>query len=198
MDNTIEKCIEYVNSHTNELAKSVNAEFDTQKEQIKEKLIDEIGNMIYPLPVHYEWYFDEYCSFDHSGELEEKGKINLDQTVMNFLENEYTGEWIASYENGRGKNYVTYGDELSYLTLGIGGIIEHETIKKTLEHEFSVSLSDDDMENIRTSCNEFDEIFDKSYAGDFYFSKNAVAFCGIQNMTLREIYENNKNSNGQR
>ena len=63
MDNS--KCVEYVNSHVDEIAGYVNECFDQSKEFIKARLIRRIRDELSPTPVHYEikYVYDPYDHF---------------------------------------------------------------------------------------------------------------------------------------
>ena len=184
MDNSM--YIEYVNSHIDELAKDINDRFEDAKDFIKEKLIEDIRKFLTPIPVHYEWrYYGN--PYDFSGEIFKNGYISLDQTVDAFLENEYTGDMEATYNSGCGWYYRTYGDELQYSTLEIASIIMCSAIKECIEKEFNISLSEEDFENIKENCNEFDPIYDECLASDFFWWEAAVEFVTIGSLKLTDI-----------
>lgn len=107
--------LEIIKDHTEEIAKKINEQFELEKESIKEQLLDEIKGYITPVPSHYEWTRGD-CPYDDSGELYVDGLVSLDQTIAEFLENEYTGEKEATYESHRGFYYECYGDKLCYVT----------------------------------------------------------------------------------
>ncbi len=132
MDNS--KCVEYVNSHVEEIAEYVNECFDQSKEFIKARLIRRIRDELTPTPVHYEIKY-VYDPYDHSGILVEDGYISLEQTVGEFLENEYSGNKKATYESGRGWNYLTYGDVVDENYIG------YKTLKDA-EHAAQIYISD--------------------------------------------------------
>ena len=182
----MDKYIEYVDSNTEKIASDVNSCFETSKDFIKAKLIEKIREYITPLPIHYVWEIDDN-PFDHSGIIVESGIINPNQTVKEFLENEYTGNREATFTSGRGWNYNTYGDELSYDTLEIGCGIMLSVIRRCIETEFSITLSDDDFEQIKESCRDFDDIYDNCIAFDFFGADAAVEFVGIENVKLIDI-----------
>lgn len=178
--------IEYVNSNVEDIANYVNTCFETSKDFLKMKLITEIRKYIYPLPIHYLWKPDEN-PYDCSGIIVEDGFINPNQTVIEFLENEYSGNKEATYISGMGWRYNTYEDELFSYTIELAADIMFPAICKCIEKEFSVSLSEDDFEQIKESCGEFDEIYDNCIASDFFFASLAIEFTGIENMKLTAI-----------
>lgn len=193
MDNS--KCVEYVNSHVDEIAEYVNECFDQSKEFIKARLIRRIRDELSPTPVHYEIKY-VYDPYDYSGILVEDGYISLDQTVGEFLENEYSGNKEATYESGRGWNYLTYGDEISYDTLDMASDIMFSAIRRHIENHFGENLSDDELEDIRESCSDFDDIYVDCKAYDFFCSMGAAEFVGIEDMQLKDIVKKGRNSNG--
>lgn len=182
----MDEYIEYVDTNTENIANYVNSCFEESKDFIRAKLIREIRGYITPPPVHYVWKYDG-DPYDSSGIVVKKGLVNLNQTIKEFLENEYTGNKEATYTSGMGWHYNNYGDELSYYTLEIAGDIMHSAIQRFLEKEFGVKLSDDEFERIRESCGEFDPIYDNCFASDFFWSEFAVEFVGIENIRLADI-----------
>ena len=182
----MDKYIEYVNSNTENIANYVNSSFEETKDFIRAKLIREIRGYITPPPAHYVWEYDGN-PYDCSGIIVESGVINLNQTVKEFLENEYSGNHEATYTSGMGWNYNTYGDELSCDTLEIGCGIMLSAIRRCIETEFSITLSDDEFEQIKVSCGEFDPIYDNCFASDFFHAEFAIEFVGIENIKLADI-----------
>ena len=178
--------IKYINSNTEKITDYVNSCFETSKEFIRDKLIGKIKEYINPLPAHYKIKDDEK-PHDCSGILVKNGTVNPDQTVTDFLTKEYSGNKEATNISGAGWSYNTYGDELSYYTLELATDIMISAIKRYIETEFSVNLSDKDFEQIKNECRDFDDIYDNSVAYDFYLSDFAVKFAGIENLSLTEI-----------
>ena len=101
VDTNIQRYANYVNSHVEEIARCVDARFEKNKIQIKSKMVEEIKSYLTPLPVHFEIKRDDN-PFDRSGVLVEDGEVILNQTVMEFLQNEYTGNKTATYISGMG------------------------------------------------------------------------------------------------
>lgn len=179
----IQQYTNYVNSHVEEIARCVDARFEKNKRQIKSKIVEEIKRYITPLPVHFEIKRDNN-PFDCSGILVEDGDITLNQTVTDFLQNEYTGNKTATYMSGMGWSYDTYGDELEYLTLEIASEIMLSTIRECIESHYCVKLSDDEFEEIRCACCEFDDIYMACIANEFFSSLEAIKFVGIGDIKL--------------
>lgn len=184
MDNS--RYINFVNSHVDKIAAYVNECFKQSKDSIKEKLICLIRDFLSPVPIHYA-IKDNHSSYDDSGILVEQGSVSLDQTIKEFLQNEYSGNKEATYSSGMGWNYNTYEDELHYDTMDIASNIMFPAICKYIEDHFHVSLSDEEFEDIVDSCGDFDEIYDNCIANEFFFGTPAVEFVGIENMLLKDI-----------
>jgi hypothetical protein len=188
MSNT-DKYIEYIDTHTDEIAKFVNERFEQYKDFIRAKLIQAIEAYIDPVPVHYEWQY-EYDPYDHSGIIVKKGYISLNQSVTEFLK-EYTGQQEASYESGRGWNYTTYGDDLSYDTLELATTIMFAAARQYVEAHLGVKISDEEFQTVQDDF-DFDALYDNCIASDFFCSEVAVDYVGIGDMTLREIAKKNR------
>ena len=195
MDNS--KHVGYVNSHVDEIAEYVNECFEQSKEFIKAKLIRQIRDELSPIPVHYELKY-VYDPYDHSGILVEDGYVSLDQTIGKFLENEYSGNREATYESGRGWNYPTYGEDIdrTQYTDEMAWNIMLSAIHRHIENHFGESLSDDELTDIRNSCDNFDEIYENCKAFDFFNGMGAVEFAGIENMLLKDIVRKGRISYG--
>lgn len=179
----IQQYANYVNSHVEEIARCVDVHFEKNRRQIRSKIVKEIKRYITPLPVHFEIKRDNN-PFDCSGVLVEDGNITLNQTVTDFLQNEYTGNKTATYMSGMGWSYDTYEDELGYLTLEIASEIMLSAIRKHIESHYCVKLSDDEFEDIRCACYEFDDIYMACIANEFFSSLEAIKFVGIGDIKL--------------
>ena len=186
----MDKYIEYVNSNTEDIANYVNSCFEASKDFIRAKLIRKIREYITPTPTHYVWDLDDN-PYDYSGEIIKDGLIDLNQTIKEFLENEYSGNKEPTFTSGMGWHYNTYEDELHYYTIELAGDIMLSAIRRCIETKFSVSISDDDLEQIKESCGEFDEIYDNCPATDFFWACLAVEFVGIENVKLSTIQMKN-------
>lgn len=184
MDNS--KYIDYVNSHVDEITAYVDKCFEQSKDFIKIKLIRLIRDYLSPIPIHYV-IKNDYDPYDSSGILIEQGYVSLDQTVKEFLQNEYSGNKEATYTSGMGWDYNTYGHELHYETINIAADIMYSAICRYIEDQFHVSLSDEEIEDIHDSCEDFDRIYDNCIANEFFFGTPAVEFVGIENMLLKDI-----------
>ena len=185
-----QKYINYINEHVQEIANGINKHFHLSKDFIRIKLTHHIQKRLSPLPVHYEWYHDD-CPYDHSGYLKQCGFISLNQTVLEFLENEYTGDKEATYESGYGFRYLTYGDLLFYDINELSESILQSYIKNHLEKTFEQTLSDNLFEFIIDECH--DEIYNECLAFDFFSWEVAIEFVDLTNISLEKlIYYNRK------
>ena len=182
-----EKYIEYVNNNTESIEAYVDTCFEEGKEFFRAKLVKLIKDSITPLPPHYILTHYNDPPYDHSGELVEKGIIDTSQTVEDFLANEYVGAWIATYEKGMGKEWPTYEDSFREDTLDWGNSTMISAIRKCIETEFSVSLSNDEFEQIAHGCNDFDDIIDNTKASDFFYPSMVAEFVDILNLRLSEL-----------
>lgn len=187
----ITKYAEYIKEHAKEIGEKVDARIFDLEDEIKEEIFDEIRDYLMPLPDHYEWRHDG-CPYDFSGEIFEDGFVSLDQTIQNFLENEYTGRWRPTYSSGRGLAYDVYGDDLSYLTREIAGRIFNDTTKKVLEDAFAEEISEDLFDEIM--CFHRDKIYYNSYVSSLFFDwEGAVEYLGIGNVKLSDLITDTEN-----
>lgn len=123
---------DYINCHITEIVNHINEQFHNSKDFIKAKILHEIKRYLEPLPIHYEWQYDG-CPYDCSGELVYDGYVSLNQTISDFLANEYSGQRVPTYESGRGFNYLTYGDKLSDFTRSLADTIMYNSVKSQLK-----------------------------------------------------------------
>ena len=180
----INKCILYINENCDEVCEYVNIIFEQNKEYIKQSIIKKIQKYLKGDIIHYEWYYDG-CPYDFSGDLRKNGKIDLEQNIFDFLENEYTGGWEATYTSHNGKNYITYGKDLSYTTLELADSILRSSVKELLEKHFMAKLSKDEFEYIMDET--FDDIYCDSIAYDFFLWGTPIAFCDLEKTKLNDV-----------
>jgi len=184
MEDMIDRYSNYIEEHAEEIINKVNSQFELSKEFIRAKFLHYIKQYLKPIPEHFEWY-DDGCPYDHSGELIQTGYINLNQTISEFLENEYTGDKEPTYESGWGFRYLTYGDDLSQLAMEIGETIMQNTMQQILEEAFNKTISEDLFTEIMDISH--DTIYDECLAGDFFFYEVAVEFTNIGHLRLRQL-----------
>ena len=177
---------EYVANNTGMFMEEVNKSFERSKDLIKGRILNEVRKILTPVPEHFEWRRGG-CRYDSSGYLKENGLISLNQTLSDFLDNEYTGASMPTYESGHGLNYCKYGDDLSMFTLDLACNYMRQTIKSIIESKFNISLTEEDMFTIGKDCDDYDRIYDECIASEFFSWEGPVEFCGIGDMQLSEI-----------
>lgn len=176
----------YIREHLDEIVKMIDDQFLLSKDFIRAKLIKEIKTYLSPIPVHYEWMYDG-CQYDRSGILIEDGYIDINQTISEFLENEYNGNKTASFMSGCGFFYDTYGNELSYCTFEIAGDILYCTVRRVLEESYHTNLSDESFEELMDEWH--DEIYTNCLAYDFFSYEPVIEFVGIGDIKLFQLIE---------
>jgi hypothetical protein len=182
----ISKCAEYINANVDAIAKVVDVRLEESKSDIRKKLVFKLKDYVTPVPVHYVWKYDG-DPYDSSGIIVSDGNVDMDQTVQDFLDNEYTGNREATYLSHMGWNYITYGEDLSYDTLAIGNEILLSVIFEHLYAKFGVSLSDDDLFDLRDECNNFDDIYENCLVYEFFMSNAAIEFVGLTDIKLVDV-----------
>lgn len=179
---------DYIENNCESIAKEVDREFENQKGKIRKEIVNEIARYLDPVPPHYEWY-DDGIPWDHSGDLRKEGTVSLDQSVEDFLEHEYTGNWTPTFESHYGKMYDTYDTNLSYTTYEIGYTIMTDVILKSLNRAFNCSLTEKDAfgYNGIFLTDYFDPVYEQCQAFEFFFASEACKYVGILNMSLQDI-----------
>lgn len=180
----IKLCEDYIDNNYKAIAEVVNKKFELDQDKIREEILAEIKKYVTnPRLIHYEWYYDD-CPYDYSGQLEKKGAVDFNQTIGDFLENEYTGDTEATYMSRCGLRYITYGDELSYKTLNIAYEILYKVITDELKKHVDNSV-DEDL--IRGLDPFIDQVYSSSYAFDFFCYEFAIEFVGISDIKLCDL-----------
>jgi hypothetical protein len=175
MDKTNE-CVEYINSHTAEIIASVNDYVKGCKDWIREYLIQDIKDILTPIPVHYEQIYDDNL-YDYS-RLVKQGNISLNQSIKDFL-HEYNGD--------KQTIYLTYADEVCDDCLELASDMMMSVIRDCLESQFNIKLSDEEFEGIKNGCYDFYQIYDNCIAGDDFFWFEVVDWVGIGDLLLSTI-----------
>lgn len=178
--------LEIIKDHTEEIVKKINEQFEQEKNSIKEQLLEEIRGYITPVPKHYDWTRGD-CPYDDSGEIYVDGLVSLDQPIAEFLENEFTGEKEAVYQNRHGLRYETYGDRIENLTRNIGFDILKKITCGYAEKQFNTAISGEDFMKILEKYNY--EIYVDSMAFDFTLYERAIRFVRIEGLKLSELVE---------
>ena len=84
---------------------------------------------------HYEWRRGD-CPYDTSGELKDCGDIDLNISIADFLEEEYTGGTKATYVSGHGLSYETYQDSLTNDTITLCENVLRDAVRICLQEAF--------------------------------------------------------------
>lgn len=82
----MEQIQKYFQDHAKEIAEQINQDFIEKKEEFRLVALDVIKSYITPIPPHFELDGEE---------LKCKGMLDLNQTVSNFLRNEYLPPFFA-------------------------------------------------------------------------------------------------------
>lgn len=181
----VQEITEYIEQHADVIGAIVDERFEETKPFVSTKLRKIIRSYLTPIPMHYEWVPDD-CPYDRSGSLVAKGYIDINQTVASFLENEYTGSWTPTYESGCGKNYDTYGDDLSYEIISIAGTIMNDTIKKCIRETFALYvLSEDEIDDILDVAR--DSVYYECIASELFWCSEAIEYYNLSGIKLTEI-----------
>lgn len=186
--------LKYIDSHVEEISSQVNTAFLQKKEKIREDIISLIVSVFgddKSVP-HYEWQRGD-VPWDYSGELYKAGKINLNQTIAEFLDDEYTGNWIPTFQSGHGMRFATYEDSLSEETLNIGCSIMLDVIQHCVENEFHITFTPDEFEDFRIE-GDFDSVYDNCLANEFFSALGAVRYVGLENVTLKDLLDEQGNA----
>lgn len=176
---------EYVNSHTEEIAKKVTDAFEEQQEFLKASVLSYVKeHYLTPLPAHKEWIDTEGC-----GELlADFGLISINQTLGEFL-NEYTGKSTPVTKSKNDLYWEDYGDALSEdYVIDLGKNLMMSVIRKELEEKFG-TVSDKEFEELKNASDMFDDIFDFTPPYEFNCAENALEYLGIADIPLRQLVD---------
>lgn len=189
--NQIKLCEDYIDKNYKTIAQLVNKQFELERDSIREDILAEIKKYLNdPKLVHYEWY-DDGCTYDFSGKLKKDGLIDFNQTIASFLNNEYTGDTEATYISHYGLYHTVYGDKLSYETLELACKILHKVILSELKKNVDYSISEGLLYELESSI---DQVYDNSYAFEFFNYKFPIEFVGISDIKLCTLIDRNNNN----
>lgn len=183
-----DKYWKFISDNESYITECVRQECDSHKDEIT-LLVKKTIKQIFANKtlIHYEWK-DDGCPYDHSGYLVREGNIDTSQTIENFLENEYTGDTIATYESGFGLAHLTYSEYLDD-NPNIRDFVysySNKVISDILNKAFPNELTDVIIEEILESMYEQSDVYD-NYLLDFDYSDFLIEFTGIGKMTIDEI-----------
>lgn len=138
-----EKYINFINSHPAEAGKAILKEFVSTEEKTRNMVICKLKSYLIPTPEHFVRESDD-CD-----ELTPDGLVSLDQTVYQFLEDEYISAKKIPYADGREMFFTTYGNDFTRFSNNIVDKAITDGLKNYLEDNFKVSLSENDVNKIQ-------------------------------------------------
>ncbi len=188
-DELISKYADYVNANSKLIAEYVDDCFEESKNDIKLMMLSKIKTYLTPIPIHYELDYDDYewNPYDHSGVLKPNGYIDLNQTISNFLKEEYSGQREPTFVSCCGWRYNTYDDELNWHLRDMVMGIMYSAIRHCLEFVFDIQISDDEFWDIK-DCDYFEDVEEECLAADVFFScESMIEFTGIGDMLLSDV-----------
>lgn len=186
-DKRIEKYVKYIEENLSEVTDKVSDFFDERTNDISSIILRWIKASA-ANAIHYEWEPDD-CSYDSSGVIKEDGIIDKNISIMEFLENEYTGAKEATYTSGRGFHYTSYDDMFSYRTLELGEKMMRDAVKDFLNEKFcSDNVDEKDAENVILECHDI--IYDNCPATKFFTCAGALIYCSVDlGASLKLLFE---------
>lgn len=163
--NIVDNCIDYVNIHEKELIEYINKYFEQNKPEMKIKLLNELQTIIEP-------------SLNIFMETTKK------QTVIDFLENEYTKiDCISDLKTNHSK-------QLSDAALYLSNKWFDTALCDYLEKALHVTLTDEEYQEINCETCGFDAIWGECIAIQFNFYEFVLEFMDInKNTKISEIYK---------
>lgn len=176
----IQKYAKFVKEHEKEITSFVDQYFEVKKNEIREKILNDIKSYLDPIPDHYE-----KCH----GKLKKNGKISLDQTVFEFLE-EYMGTCFMD-------NYEKFGNIFEVIISSeIGYNYMKNAIKNYLEVSFNEKITNEDLGNICDECSYFAPIYCNSVTNEYGSSyKHILKALKIGDKKLSELIEADQYTN---
>lgn len=151
----------YIEQNLDDIINYINSELPDMHSYIANRVISEIRSYLSPLPYHYKWQKDSYRR--NSGKLVRDGIISLNQTVGNFLEEEYTDASSATIVGGSWLHTMTYMDKLNDFVLDLGLELRLALTMRYIENNTGLVLGNYDADMISeciTDYGEFDEEID--------------------------------------
>lgn len=186
--------IEYLMCNFDDMCDAVNEVFEGKRAEVagilSGLLAKELGDGDLE---HFEWYQDG-CDWDDSGDVRERGTVDLNQTVGDFLADELTGAWMPTFESHHGKRFGTYSESFECDTLDLGFEILIGAIRQLLSKEFPEEdwdkngLISDIMDTVQ------DPFFDNTHAGRFFDADSAFDFAGLSDKPLSEFVAHTKSA----
>lgn len=179
---------DFVTEHAIEIAQKTDELLYERRPELRELVQDLIIGSIDDEMIHYEKYWDDWCTWDCSGEIRPNGHIDLNLTIEDFLENELTGARMATFTSGCGWNYLTYGDDIEDDIRDWSYNVMRDAIQESIEKEFDVSMPDKELDNVFYTIDDaIEEISEESEVNEFFWWNHAVDVVGIGNVKLKDI-----------
>ena len=191
--NTLIQCY---NDNLQEMTDKINKELSNKK-VIKKMFIDFLNRRIGVETTHYVWKRG-YCSYDCSGELRRDGYIDLNKTIYEILNDEYTGNSIATYNSGCGLDWETYMESFGQDLFDFAKGILEDTVRTTIKEKLNYDFQDDDewIEFSENGVYQFDDLCCNTNWTAFFFPSNVddvIEYIEIEkeffNITLKQIKE---------
>ena len=176
----------YIVQNLGDIIKYINSQLPDMHSYIENRVLGEIRSYLSPLPTHYKWEIDEAVSWDRSGRIVQDGLISLNQTVKTFLEEEYTGNSLATYESGRGLDYMTYIDKLDSFVQDIGAELKIALTVRYIENNTGIVLEDKDYTTVNECLMDNDD-FDEDLDIDFFDCTDVMRILGINDVLLGDL-----------
>ena len=182
--------VQYIEDHLKEVCQAVDDKIEESSDEIEKQIFDYIRAHVNVNTKHLEWDFDG-CPYDRSGILVEKGTIDLSQPLKVFLNEEYTGQRIPTFESGCGWHYERYEEPLSNLTLEIGETILDNIVKTMIGNQFHINMEEEIAKDEVLFLNIMDEVHDDIFDGTlvlhFFSYEFVLEWLGIEDITIQEI-----------
>lgn len=170
------KYVKYVEENLDEVVAKVTDFFDEKIMELSETILDMVRQKA-ANAIHYEWEYDG-CPYDYSGIIEEKGMVDPDISIEEFLEDEYTGDKEATFCSGRGFHYNNFDDELSHDTLDLAEKVMRESVMYQLQEVFPDDAIDEKItDEVVWECH--DAIYSNCPANEFFSCIGALGYCNV-------------------
>lgn len=176
--------VQYIEDHLKEICQAVDDKIEESSDEIEKQIFDYIKKHVKADTKHLEWDFDG-CPYDHSGILVEKGTIDLSQSLGVFLNEEYTGQRIPTFESGHGWHYECFEDLLSELTIDIAENILKKITRAFIEKHFGIQLNEDIFDEILDKVHDL--IYYDTLVSSFFSSEFVLEWLAIEDITIQEI-----------
>ena len=185
-----EKYLRYIEDNLDEVTEKVTRIFDERKKGLAATLRGMLRDAV-SCATHYEWRRGD-CPYDTSGELKDCGDIDLNISIADFLEEEYTGDAKATYVSGHGLEYETYQDSLTNDTITFCENVLRDAVMICLQEAFPEDeVTERDTEEVIYECH--DDIYDNCPAERFWPCSGALEYCGIDTeIPLKSLFDTKK------